>query len=166
MLKKAILCLSILVLSSIEVMASGRPSGCPHRYCGCALSIKVFGQSVRDLWLAANWFRFPRTAASPNMVAVRRGHVFQLISHVSGSTWRVWDPNSGRGQTRIHNRSIAGLTIVNPRGGRHEAPMSMRATRGHTDKIAVWKGRNKEARGRQSRPVPEVLALVSRQTEN
>ena len=165
MLKKAVLCLSIIVLSSTGTLASGRPHGCPHRYCGCALSIKVFGKSVRDLWLASNWFRFPRTAPSPNMVAVRRGHVFQLLSHVKGSTWQVWDPNSGRGQTRIHNRSIAGLTIVNPRGG-HGSSMSVRETHRSQDQVTVWQGHNQKAAGRRSRPMPEVLASVSRQTEN
>lgn len=92
----------------------GRPSGCPHRFCGCALAIKIFGVAKRDLWLAANWLRFPRTSAAPGMVAARRGHVFQLQAHIEGGTWRVWDANSGGGRIRIHNRSIAGYTIVNP----------------------------------------------------
>lgn len=166
MLKKALLCLSILVLSSTDILASGRPSGCPHRFCGCALSIKVFGQSVRDLWLAANWFRFPRTNPAVGMVAVRRGHVFQLISHVGGSMWQVWDPNSGRGQTRIHNRSIAGLTIVNPRSSRHETSMSMRAPHRNQDQIASWQKRSSKTARRQPRSMSEMLAVVSRQTEN
>lgn len=93
----------------------GRPSGCPSRFCGCALSIRVFGHSVRNLWLASNWLRFPRTSPAPGMVAARRGHVFQLLAHLGGSHWRVYDPNSGRGRIREHARSIAGYAIVNPR---------------------------------------------------
>lgn len=92
------------------------PSGCPSRaFCACGASVRVFGHPIRNLWLAANWFKFPRTMAGAGMVAVRRHHVFVLEEHISGTTWRVYDANSGRHQTRIHPRSIAGYTIVNPR---------------------------------------------------
>jgi hypothetical protein len=97
-----------------SAILGGRPSGCPHRFCGCALSIKVFGRPVRDLFLAANWLRFPRTAPAPGMVAARRGHALQLQAHLGGSMWQVWDPNSGGGRIRVHARSIAGFAIVNP----------------------------------------------------
>jgi hypothetical protein len=50
------------------------------------------------------------------MVAARRGHVFVLERHIGGSTWLAFDANSGRQQTRIHARSIAGFAIVNPHG--------------------------------------------------
>lgn len=93
-----------------------RPAGCPHAYCGCALSLKNFGKIIPSLNIAANWKGFPITLPAPDMVAARTGHVFQLIAHVSGNVWRVYDPNSGRGATRIHERSIAGYTIHNPRG--------------------------------------------------
>lgn len=96
----------------------GRPHGCPYRFCGCALSLHIYGRQVPGLNLASNWFRFPRAAAAPSMVAVRRGHVFQLLAHVSGTVWRVWDANSGRGRIRVHERSIAGYGIVNPHGSR------------------------------------------------
>lgn len=92
----------------------GRPQGCPHRFCGCALALKIFGVAKRDLWLAANWLRFPRAVAAPGMVAARRGHVFRLEAHIEGSNWRVYDPNSGGGRIRIHARSISGYVIVNP----------------------------------------------------
>lgn len=151
MLRRILLGFVTLVVLSTAVEASGRPPGCPHRFCGCALSIKVFGHSVRELWLAANWFRFPRTTPAPGMVAVRRGHVFQLQSHVSGNTWVVWDPNSGRGRIRVHNRSIAGHTIVNPRftqiakmgGKRGSSPsVSMRSPRKGHDQVASWQARD------------------------
>jgi hypothetical protein len=50
------------------------------------------------------------------MVAARRGHVFVLERHIAGHVWLVHDSNSGGRRTRIHPRSIAGYTIVNPRG--------------------------------------------------
>ena len=95
----------------------GRPAGCPHRFCGCALSLHIFGKIIPKLNLAANWRTFPRAVPAAGMVAARRGHVFKLLAHVGGNTWRVWDANSGRGRIRIHNRSIAGYAIVNPHGG-------------------------------------------------
>jgi hypothetical protein len=97
----------------------GHPSGCPSRaFCGCGAAVRVFGAPVRSLWLAANWLKFPRTAPAPGMVAARRGHVFVLEQHIGGSTWLAYDANSGRRLTRIHARSIAGYSIVNPKAGR------------------------------------------------
>jgi hypothetical protein len=100
----------------IASVIGGRPAGCPHRFCGCALSLHIFGRIIPKLNLAANWRTFPRAAPASGMVAARHGHVFKLVSHVGGSTWLVWDANSGRGRIRIHHRSIAGYAIVNPRG--------------------------------------------------
>ena len=97
-------------------IVGGRPSGCPHRFCGCAASLYVFGEIRPELNLAANWKRkFPRTEPSAGMVAARSGHVFVLMSHVGGDEWMVHDGNSGGGRTREHVRSIRGYTIVNPR---------------------------------------------------
>jgi hypothetical protein len=94
------------------------PEGCPHReFCGCGASVKIFGHSVRELWLASNWFRFPRVALAAGMVAVRRGHVF-VIEEVLGSGKVIaYDANSGRHLTRRHVRSVAGYTIVDPHSG-------------------------------------------------
>lgn len=94
----------------------GRPRGCPYRFCGCALSLKLFGRIIPHLNLAANWRAFPRAAPQPGMVAARHGHVFQLLAHRGASLWQVWDANSGRGRIRVHDRSIAGYVIVDPRG--------------------------------------------------
>jgi hypothetical protein len=107
-------------VSSISHISGGsivsHPLGCPGRaFCGCGASVRVFGHPVRNLYLAANWLRFPRTAPAPGMVAARRGHVFVLEQHLGGNTWMAYDANSGRHATRIHPRSIAGYTIVNPR---------------------------------------------------
>ena len=92
------------------------PAGCPHRqFCGCGAAVHVFGRPVRDLWLAANWFRFPRALPAPGMAAVRRHHVFVLEQYIGGDVWLSYDANSGRGLTRVHPRSISGYAIVNPR---------------------------------------------------
>lgn len=48
------------------------------------------------------------------MAAVRRHHVFVLERQVEGDRWLAYDANSGRHLTRLHVRSIAGYTIVNP----------------------------------------------------
>lgn len=99
-----------------------RPSGCPHRFCGCEASLYVFGEIRKELNLAANWVRkFPRAQAAPGMVAARSGHVFVLISQVSGNEWMVHDGNSGGGKTRQHVRSISGYAIVNPHASRYAA---------------------------------------------
>lgn len=96
-----------------------RPAGCPTRFCGCALAIKIFGAIKPNLNLAVNWRRFPRTAARPGAIAVRSGHVMQLVSQVQGSRWLVWDPNSGGGKIRIHERVLTGAyTYHDPFGTR------------------------------------------------
>jgi hypothetical protein len=94
------------------------PSGCPQTaFCGCGAAVRIFGKPVRYLWLAANWFHFPRAAPAPGMVAVRQHHVFVLEARLDRGLWLVYDANSGRHLTRVHARSIAGYTIVNPHSG-------------------------------------------------
>jgi hypothetical protein len=39
-----------------------------------------------------------------------------LETDLGNGVWQVYDPNSGGHQTRIHARSLAGYTIVNPHG--------------------------------------------------
>jgi hypothetical protein len=97
----------------------GRPAGCPHRFCGCGASLYRFGRIIPSLNLAANWLRFrhvPLAMAQPKMAAARRGHVMILERQLSGNVWLVHDSNSGGGRTRLHARSIAGFTIVDPSG--------------------------------------------------
>ncbi len=94
------------------------PSGCPARaFCGCGASVEVFGHSIRDLWLASNWFRFPRAEPAAGMVAVRHHHVFVIRQMIAPGVALAYDANSGGHQTRIHPRSLAGYTVVNPHGG-------------------------------------------------
>ncbi|MGA7804339.1 hypothetical protein [Bradyrhizobium sp.] len=100
-----------------ERIVSGRPSGCPHAFCGCEASLYRFGRIIPQLNLAANWRRFPRAAPAAGMAAVRSGHVMILQQHVAGDVWLVHDGNSGGHVTREHPRSIAGYTIVDPGAG-------------------------------------------------
>src|ERR1700731_2680173 len=94
------------------------PSGCPTiQFCGCGVSVKVFGHPVRDLYAASAWRRFPRAAAGQGVVAIwGGGHVAYIISVDGDGEATLYDPNSGSHETRIHRRSIAGATIVNPGG--------------------------------------------------
>jgi hypothetical protein len=90
------------------------PTGCPSRaFCGCGAAADL-GILDRSLWLAAAWYKFPRSHPAPNTVAVRSHHVFVLKQHMGGSNWLVADYNSGRGLSRLHIRSIGGYTIVSP----------------------------------------------------
>ena len=95
----------------------GHPEGCPHTaFCGCGTSVKVFGHPVRDLYLASNWFKYPRAAPGPGMVAVRNHHVMYIEAIDTNGNAVVYDPNSGGHQTRVHTRSLAGYRVVNPHG--------------------------------------------------
>jgi hypothetical protein len=109
-----------------ERVIGGRPSGCPHAFCGCEASLYKFGRIIPELNLAANWRRFPRTAPGPGMAAVRTGHVMILQQHVAGNVWYVHDGNSGGHATREHPRSIAGYSIVDPGAGSTSFRMSSR----------------------------------------
>lgn len=105
--------------STATQVIGGRPSGCPHRYCGCGLR-KYLGLNDVRLNLASAWAKiFPHTSAHNGAVAVRRGggHVMQLIRQVAGDVWLVRDYNGGRGLSYIHARSVRGYTFVNPQGG-------------------------------------------------
>jgi hypothetical protein len=94
------------------------PAGCPRTaFCGCGAAVRIFGAPLKYLWLAANWFKFPRAAPAPHMAAVTRHHVFVLLESRGGLNWLVYDANSGGHLTRVHVRSIAGYTIVNPHSG-------------------------------------------------
>jgi len=96
------------------------PAGCPARaFCGCGAAVEVFGTAKRSLWLAAAWFHFPHTSPAPGMVGVRSHHVFVLRQHIEGLVWLIADYNSGGHQSRLHQRSISGYTIVNPHGARY-----------------------------------------------
>jgi hypothetical protein len=109
--------MALFVADGDERIVGGRPSGCPHAFCGCEASLFRFGRIIPQLNLASNWRRFPRTAPATGMAAVRSGHVMILQRHVAGSVWYVHDGNAGGHVTREHPRSIAGYTIVDPSSG-------------------------------------------------
>lgn len=91
------------------------PSGCPRSaFCGCGAAQEVGKGGDRSLWLASNWYKFPRTAPAPGTVGVRSHHVFVLKQHINGNNWLVADYNSGGRLSRLHVRSISGYTIVQP----------------------------------------------------
>ena len=112
---------SVAVASSATQLP--HPSGCPRtEFCGCGTSVEIFGHSVRDLWLASNWFHFPPAAAAPGMVAVRSHHVFAIREVLGNGRVLAFDPNSGHGATQLHVISLAGYSVRNPRGGRYASP--------------------------------------------
>jgi hypothetical protein len=96
----------------------GRPSGCPHSYCGCGLR-KYLGLEDVRLNLASNWARlFPREAGPrAGLAAVRSGHVMYIEGSAGNGQWLVRDYNSGGGLSRVHVRDVRGYVFVNPRGG-------------------------------------------------
>lgn len=105
------------------------PAGCPRtRFCGCGVSLKVFGKVVTagGLAIAKEWLRFPQADPAPGMVAarIRGGHVFYIEKVLGGGKVLAYDPNSGGHKTRIHVRSLAGYRVVNPRGGTYAAAHS------------------------------------------
>jgi hypothetical protein len=101
---------------SVDATIVAHPAGCPRvAFCGCGAAVRLFGSPVRSLWLAANWYKFRRTTPQPGAAAVRRHHVMVLEADLGNGVWQVYDANSGHHATRIHARSIAGYTIVDPR---------------------------------------------------
>jgi len=92
------------------------PAGCPRSaFCGCGAALHVFGHHVRELWLAANWFRFPRTAWAPGVAGVRPHHVFIVEQVLGKGKVLAYDANSGGHATRVHVISTAGYVSVQPR---------------------------------------------------
>ena len=94
------------------------PAGCPAtEFCACGAAVEVFGRPIRELWLAANWFRFPPAALAPGMAAVRQHHVMVIKQVVGPNRAVVYDANSGHHRTQVHEVSLQGYSIRNPRGG-------------------------------------------------
>ena len=93
----------------------GRPSDCPHSYCGCGLR-KYLGLADKRLNLASNWARlFPREAGPrAGLAAVRSGHVMYIEGSAGNGQWLVRDYNSGGGLSRVHVRDVRGYVFVNP----------------------------------------------------
>lgn len=84
-------------------------------FCGCGVSIKVFGTANPSLFTAGAWLRFPPAAPAPGMIAANRRHVFYIQAVLGNGLVVAYDPNSGGGRTRVHVRSLAGFSVRNPR---------------------------------------------------
>ncbi len=106
----------VIEVAQRQAQIVSHPAGCPSRaFCGCGAAVRLLGAPIRALWLAANWFKFPRVTAAPDMAGVRPHHVIALIEQRRGNIWLVYDANSGGHATRIHEVDISRYTIVNPR---------------------------------------------------
>jgi hypothetical protein len=62
-----LLCLALAMPAFAD---DGRPKGCPTLWCGCWLALELFNRHTPELWLAANWLKFPRTNPEPGAVAI------------------------------------------------------------------------------------------------
>ena len=91
------------------------PAGCPrYLFCGCGVSVDIWGKPVRDLFLATNYgVYFNRTHFGTGAVAYRPGHVLRVRGGTIDNAL-VYDPNSGGGQTRLHYRNLSRYTFVDP----------------------------------------------------
>jgi hypothetical protein len=79
--------------------------------CGCYASEVVFGHSVRNLWRADAWLKFPRTMPHAGAVAVWPGrHVARVVANNGDGTITVAD------SWATHRVRVAGLVFVDPRG--------------------------------------------------
>jgi hypothetical protein len=79
--------------------------------CGCWASEYFFGHSVRDLWLANAWLKFPHTAPRAGVAAVWPGrHVAPVVANNGDGTITVAD------SWATHRVRVAGLVFVDPRG--------------------------------------------------
>jgi hypothetical protein len=78
--------------------------------CGCWASEYFFGHSVRDLWLARAWLKFPHTAPQAGVVAVWPGrHVAPVVANNGDGTITVAD------SWATHRVRMAGLVFVDPK---------------------------------------------------
>lgn len=91
-----------------------------YLWCGCGAADEVGLDNSDGHWnLAANYFELPRAEPGYNMVAVRYGHVAVLKSHVSGTRWLAYDPNSGGQRAHVHEIDLRSFrAVVDPHGVR------------------------------------------------
>jgi hypothetical protein len=91
------------------------PTGCPPRlFCGCGVSIKVYGRPIPALYSAASWGRFPKASCGSGRVAVFSGHVAYILACNGDGTALAYDPNSGGGLTRVHTIILPSLIVEPP----------------------------------------------------
>lgn len=105
--------------ASISTQILPHPEGCPRTaFCGCGAALDIFKKHVRNLWLAANWFKFPKSEPGPGKVAVRNHHVFVIRQYLGNNKVLAYDANSGGHKTRLHIRSLAGYSVRDPMAGK------------------------------------------------
>lgn len=116
-MRKTILTIMVgLYLLSGISRADARPAGCPSAWCGCWLSMHVFGTNRRDLWKASSWLKFPRTSPRVGAVAVvRRSHVGIVVGFDSKQNPILKSGNyaGGVGTGSFDKRTI--VAYVSPR---------------------------------------------------
>jgi len=78
--------------------------------CGCWAAEHFFGSPIRELWLAANWLKFPRTSPAPGTAAIwpNHHHVAPVVGVNGDGTVIVRD------SWGTHPVRMAGLTFVSP----------------------------------------------------
>lgn len=78
--------------------------------CGCFASELIFGHTIRSLWTAASWYKFPRTEPHAGDAAVRPHHVVLVVANNGDGTVTVHD------SWGTHRQSVHGWTFVDPHG--------------------------------------------------
>jgi hypothetical protein len=80
--------------------------------CGCEASKLVYGRSVRELWLVANWRQFPRTSPHVGAAALWGGnHHVEIVIAVHGD-----GTVSTAGSVGFFHVAANRLTFVEPGG--------------------------------------------------
>lgn len=93
------------------------PKGCPKTlFCGCGTAVEIFGAPIRALWVAANWFRFPKAQPAPGMVAVRKHHVFKIEKVLDNNTVIARNHNGTNHKSYIQVMTLNGYSVRNPKG--------------------------------------------------
>ena len=87
-------------------------------FCGAGAHYALTGEVVNaGTWAIADYWPAHYHGSTP--VAHWSGHVAIIRQNYGDGTALMEDYNSGGHQSRLHQRSIAGYTIVNPYGGRY-----------------------------------------------
>lgn len=96
------------------------PAGCPRTlFCGCGVSVRVWGKPRREFYRADAYRVFKRSIVAAGNVAWRYrrggGHAVYIEEVISGNVARVYDPNSGGHKTRIQVLDLTGWNVVSPK---------------------------------------------------
>lgn len=89
--------------------AEARPSGCPHRWCGCFHRMQVGSDPGPAYNLARNWANWGTDAGGPGVgvTVVWRHHVGMIVGRDERGQWIVKSGNDGNA-VRERPRSLAG----------------------------------------------------------